>query len=1398
MDLIRSSTTAEEDTFNRVQAVDMEVSSFSPKPNVMAMGNEGPGVLETAVSFYQQETLFGGMYMASKELGQGSKDLDFNVFRHYQDNKEDLTDIDVFIRQGMFDSVDNLDHFNARASRFRSEIRNRNNMINGNGYGLMLGMGLSLLDVMTLIPVVGQAKKGKALASAANYAMKGGAVVAAQEVALHNMQEFRTMDESVLNVLAGSVLLGAVGGYKGRKVVDKLKRGADDAVRAETTPPLGSLNDPDFIGPLPLLADDIELGGGRIGDDTAGAQRVADSTESVMDGNRGVVANALNKTVGWIDKVTPIGRSFNWTAKTARNVTQRLMDTGGRINKAAAEGQVTLNAETVKNAIKTEYDTLLLQGENTVINLNQAMTGKGRIAQQLASDGTRIVNWGQSATGQAENFDMGLLKPSEFNELVVRSLHGYMSPDDLAKLETRWGADNTKLIKSAVDDYAGKINHSNGRLEDLMVEHGLITDKMRMGNDYHMAQLWDSRIISEDTYKAKDFFIKILQSEPAEDFIEEYGMSIDDYAKLGLEDVTIKDLQGQEQIITKAEGQRYKGEILEDWSGNQYEKALEEIDQAAKAALDAEKVARKSMVEAAAMIRQSTTQIKNLSVKVAKDVVRKTYERINLVKATRSKAQAELAEAQAEIRGKLEKEYAQQLKAVENGPTQRAINAAATKLRKLMKVKGPLEQDPQAIKLAQEAVVEAEINHAVAIDNMWRSIKVNTPAMAKYKERALAARTKLRKAEADIKKKQERVSDLEVAVSKTEDAIKATRALTKESRAAYKDMKSSWRRAKKEAKKAVRLNRTGGAKNMNETVDDLVGNLQQNSKSPQGVLTEAMFEGGRSKSRTIRMTPDQTREAHELGILRNDLHMVLDKQWEEVSARIALRKVFGNNVALDLSDLKKAISEEYDAEIAFLRGKNKKHSHLKDEKRAAIKDVDGLLERLYGRAGMPDDPDSALTWAANKAREYNFTRFGPEFIVTSFTDSANMILTNGFGVYATKYFKASSAILKDAPDDVIHKIAVASERLLHQARHLKLSGSDSFNQGIGIGATGTMKQAVTANVDRLTAGLNEKVNVMSGLAAWNVKQKAMTMIFQQDKLVEIVNNPSMLDDLTRAKLATIGIGPDQLAQFKKMSQRYGISDDRGVKSFDAQKWQTHNEVEYIASRQEYENGKKMLKDGDIEDADLDELRDAMEAEYKLYSEGREAYTSFVSSMRQAADRGIMTPGIGDTPLLMDGAVAKMLMQFQTYGFVIMNKMIAPAAQRMHHYKDADAVASMGMALALGGLVVITKDMIRHGEIKDRSAGEWTRDVLDRSGALAWLSPYAAAIEKSTGLGAGGSRFQANNTMGQLFGPTFGLGTDVVSGINALSDPERDDGAEKLRRLAPYQALFKIADLTSDD
>ncbi len=1379
-----SSSTMTEDALRRVQSVDLNTTVPRPRSNVIPMGGEQPTTLETAKSFYEAETLIGAGITSSMEWGRGDTDLKFNSYRYYDENKESLQDMDLFIRQGKFDDTANQGHFDKRVERFRRELKNRDNMENGTFTGNMLGMGLSLLDVWSLVPVLGQVKKGQSLKTALDYGWKSSAVAGGQEVVMHQLQEFRTMDESLFNVAAASVLMSAVGGYKGLTPTVRSGKASTSKHVTEEVDELGN--------PTTKATDEAQPH-----TDSVGSARVADTSESVMSGNRGVVGKAVEKLTSWIDQTTPVGRSFAWSIDTARDVTQRLMDTGGRLTKGHADGRVVENAESVKNAFKTEYDALLLRSENIVRDLNIAMSGTGPVAQQLKSDVTRGGKWVQSATGQQETFEMGLLETQDFNDYVVRTLHDYADGDYLAKLEAKWGPDNAKLIDDAAKQMSNEIGVANRHLEDLMVEHGLITEAQRMGDDYKMAQLWNSKAIGEDTYRARDFFLKVLQNEPVEEFIEDFGLTMDQYAKLGVEDVSIK-VGDEEKLITKAEGVGVKREILEDWAGDTYEKALQEVEQAALQALEAEKTARKAMVEAAAVIRQNTTKIKNLSVKAAKEVVRKSHEFIELTKATRGKAKAEMAEAQAELKGKMHKEYAQQIAYVEAGPTARAVTAANQKLRKLLKVKGPLEQDPQAIKQAQEELVQAEISHTVAIDEAWRSVKVNTPEMAKYKEKSLEARRKLRAAENKIKAKQKRVAELEEAVGNTEAAIKHTRSLNKETRQAYKEMKHAWMKAARGTKKSARIQRrAGNAKNMVETVDELVGNLQHSQKSPQGVLHESMFEGGRSKSRKIHLTPEQTREAHDLGILNKDIHKVLDKQWDEVSARLALRQVFGKNVKLDLSDVKEEIARKYDDEIDYQRSRNKKSSHLKNEKRKVLADIDGLLERLYGRAGMPDDPDSALFWATGKAREYNFTRFGPEFIITSFTDAANMILTNGFGVYAGKYFKASSKIMKGMPDDVIHKIATSSERLLHQARHLKLAGSDNFNDGLGIGATGSAKQRITSNIDRLTAGLNEKVNVMSGLSAWNMKQKAMTMMFQQDKLVDIVNNPSILSDLERAKLATIGIGPDQLRLFKKMANEFGTSSDGGVKSFDAQHWQTRNEPAYREARQAFEDGKKLLKAGEIEGDDLDVLKAAMDVEYAKYAEGRDAYNSFVGSMRQAGDRGIMTPGIGDTPLLMDGHVAKLLMQFQTYGFVIMNKMLAPAAQRMHHYKDAEAVASIAMALALGGLVVMSKDMLRSGEIKERSASEWTRDIMDRSGMLAWISPYVSAFEKTTGLGSGSSRFQAVNVVGQVAGPSMGLAMDVSSGINALVDPERDDGADKLMKLAPYQALYKIADLTFD-
>lgn len=1392
MDFIRSSS-PEEGIHNQVTAVDLTANP-QPTRNAHAIGDDRPGVFETAGSFYQNETLFGSASLMLQEVGHGDGDPTFNIYRHYLDNKDDLQDMEVYVRQGMFDSVENEWHFNQRTQRLRTELQNRKNMANGSLTGNMLGMGLSLLDIMTIVPYVGQVRKGKSAMTALDYGLKSGAVVAGQEVLMHQMQDFRTMEESAFNVAAAGALMSAVGFYKGHKAAGGATI-TDGVKSANETIRKGSKVASDYAS---IAYRELKPGAtkGAAEGDSVGAAKVSDGTASVMEGNRGKVANAVDKTTSWIDETTPVGRSFKWSLPEARQSSQGMMDTGGRINKDAADGVPTQNAESVKNAIKSEYESLLLRSENKVRDINLQMAGIKQVGQQLRSDWTRLRRFGQSVAGKEETYEMGLLQTQDFNRLITNTLHDYVDGDYLKKLETSWGKEKADIIVNAANQMANDIKASNRHLEDLMVEHGLITESQRLGDNYKMAQLWNSKAIDEDSYKARDFFLKVFQEKPADDFLEDFGLTPEQYNKLGLEDVAVGTDEGAE-VISKADGIEIKRSILEEWAGDTFEKNLAKAEMEAEAALTAEKEARKGMVEAAALLRMSTTETKNLSIKRAKEFVQKSYEKLAHKQAERQSAKATLQEAQAELKGSMHKEYAQKIALVESGPTQRALNAANSKLRKLDKTKDPLEQDPAAYRKAQEELVEAEIKHAVAIDDAWRKIKVNTPEMAKYKEKALEARRQIRKAEGKIKKQQAKVNQLEESIGKTEAAVKASRSLTKESRKAYKALRSEWLKSKKGAKRSDRVaRRTRNAKNMVETIDEMLEGMKHSPKSPQGVLHETMFEGGRSKSRKIHLTPEQTKEAHDLGILQDDLFYVLEKQWDEVSARIALKKVFGKDVKLDLSDIKENVGRQYDEEINFRRNRNKKSSHLINEKQAYLKDMDGLLDRLYGRAGMPDDPDSAVYWASGKAREYNFVRFGLEFILTSITDPANMILTNGYGVYARKYFKESSRILKDAPDDVVHKIATATERILHNSRHLKLSGSDSFNHGLGIGPTDSAKQKITSGVDRATGGMSEKVNVLSGLSTWNVKQKAMTMIFQQDKLVDVVLGNAKLSDRDLTRLATLGIGPDQIATFRKMAREFDVKEEGGLKSFGAERWASRNEEAYLEARKAFNDTKQAFKDGDIKIEDLDAAKATLDDEYAKFAEGRDAHLSLIAALRQAADRAIMTPGIGDTPLLMDGPVYKAIMQFQTYGFVIMNKMIAPAAQRMHTYKDAEALASIGMAIGLGGLVVITKDLLRDGEVKDRSSSEWMRDIMDRSGMLAWISPYAAAFEKTTGLGSGGSRFQANNTLGQLFGPTMGLASDVATGVNSLSNPDQDS-LEKMRRLAPYQAVFKLADLTTE-
>ena len=85
--------------------------------------------------------------------GNYSYDRSFNPYTYWNDNRDRLSHLDVFMRRGMFEDIMSERHFNDRAARLMEEQDAIKRLENGSGFGFVLGMGLSLLDIGTLCAV---------------------------------------------------------------------------------------------------------------------------------------------------------------------------------------------------------------------------------------------------------------------------------------------------------------------------------------------------------------------------------------------------------------------------------------------------------------------------------------------------------------------------------------------------------------------------------------------------------------------------------------------------------------------------------------------------------------------------------------------------------------------------------------------------------------------------------------------------------------------------------------------------------------------------------------------------------------------------------------------------------------------------------------------------------------------------------------------------------------------------------------------------------------------------------------------------------------------------------------------------------------------------------------------
>lgn len=1404
-----------ESMYDRQQIVDNRLA-VSGSDYVAQQSAGSLGFFGTSYEMYMQETLVGdmlryGIVPADKRYFNFEyKPGGFNPYQYFVDNRNDLADMEDHIKSYLFDDVYDEKQFNFRVERLREQQMYRDQLQNGNFAGMLVGGLAGFVDITTLIPGVGLAKKANTLRRIGSWALAGGYYSAVQEAALHTRQELRTLDESIYNTIGGTVIGGGFGVF-GRALDPSSPmyyKGASNPLHPNNPVTLAIGRIGTGMKENVILKPIIKNGettwkavaetplGQSVGAAAVKTTELAKSGGVMAQGAARVPIKAIGKageyaTLKLGAKVSPIVRGLTSASKTARDMTASMYNIGGIMTEGIRAGIAKISVEDRKLVYMQRFeDEVLAQAHSEYVGLRVDLAdGKafnetaataadaGQRAKQLGKD----VLAGRDARPRQRSLTSDrTLNEWEFHDLTFKQLFDDITLDEMDNLISRFGEDGADMIVNAAKRQADRIHELNKNFAQVMKEKGY--DIEDLGREYGVAQLWDAKGIKADPDGAFNFFMQIFGSRPTDDFIGEYGLTPEQFGKLGEEDVTVT-VNGKTTKFTPDEGQIQKREMLEEWMAG--EKTLEEAQLEAKIAEaeDAVVRTRRDAVLAGRSQRTNWTDIKNASLDELKKLLDKKYSlrkrrktAVDKLVAERKKAKAELKAAEEEVKIRANQFHDVTQATAKNKSKRGAEVKEAEALLKMVEDEGGQASKADNT-FARDQVIKADNELRLSGDDALDEAVKEAGKKPVSSRRLATLQERIRNLNTQIKKKQGELEAMDLQLEAFNKSLTEASArkqqlidLKKFKTKMAKDTQKTARKAKRDLKKLKRDAKKAETKApLHLYVEDLVLKLGNRKKDPFGGFDSELVitESGRTKRRHIRMTNEERRVAIEKGYLQADLYSIMMRSVDDLSTRFALNDAFGNKgIDVMIKDLQNGIRDDFRALKAKAQGKPRRLRQLEKQERIALKDVENGFARMLGVLGLPENAESVIAWGSQLARQFNYVRYGSGFLIPSTADLANVTFTSGFGTFTAKNFKAWNRTMAGMNNREIRLLAIGSERILHNSTVMKMNQAEAAREQTGIGDYGSWTHYTTSTADRVIGGLSEATNIGSGMSWWNTRMKALAMVQMQDTFVRHLNRwDSILSEASAnniqsqkiiAEMASLGLGADEIRAVRKMMSKHEPEFVEGVYELNMGRW--------------LEEGK----------------------------EGQTAYEAVKIALNSVATRAIMTPGKGDTPFLMSNNYAKMVLQFQTYGFVSLNKYMLPAFQRMAGYGDMQAFMSMALAAGLGYGIVAATDLKRSGEIKQRSLGQWGYDIVDRAGFLMFLSTPISAASQQLGL-TGASRYSMEkNRLALLAGPSGGLINDVWDFTDATIAGDGDRMSQVGTKLMPFKLYKQIADVILDN
>jgi|GEM_PF-479228 len=471
--------------------------------------------------------------------------------------------------------------------------------------------------------------------------------------------------------------------------------------------------------------------------------------------------------------------------------------------------------------------------------------------------------------------------------------------------------------------------------------------------------------------------------------------------------------------------------------------------------------------------------------------------------------------------------------------------------------------------------------------------------------------------------------------------------------------------------------------------------------------------------------------------LESDINHVMESYLRQVGPEIELTAQFGSK---DMGEQIRQVTEEYTQLIKDAKTP-KERAKLEKQREADLRDIGAMRDRLIGTYGAPSDPRSFFVRAGRVARNINFLRLLGGMTISAATDLMRPMMQHG-----------------------LRKSLRPMGTMLRNMSAIKVATKDLREMAVGLDyVLSTRTKAIADLTDpysRRSAferGLNwgtQKFGNWTLMNQWNTALKSWSGLIIQSRILD------------NAQLQAAGKEVPQ-KEIRKMAQ-VGID---------------QNMLRRI--------GDQFSKHGE----DMDGL---LTGHSHLWDD-RAVREAFQSAVLKDVDSTVVTPGVGDTPLIMSKEVGKMILQFKTFIFAQHNRVIASGIQQ----GDASFYLGALGTIALGAMVYVMKQKLSGRDI-DYSPNNLVKEGIDRAGMIGWLSEPLNAVENFSGgrFGLGAmfgappvSRFQSRNAIGALLGPTFDMAGDGAVIANGVLNGEFDDKqTHAVRKLLPYQNLFYISPL----